>query len=188
VQDSRLEMAAQWRADWQKPLVFDECKYEGNIPSMWGNLSGDEMTRRFWLAAAQGAYCGHGETYMSLEGVLWWSHGGVLHGTSPKKIAFLRKLLEETIAVGEGLIGFTGYGQEPIVAKRANGSVIFYYFDLHQPAEWIFNLPEGKAYTAEYIDTQELTHTPYEGEYKGTAALKMPGKPWGSVWFREKRV
>ena len=188
VQDSRLEMAAQWRADWQKPLVFDECKYEGNIPSMWGNLSGDEMTRRFWLAAAQGAYCGHGETYMSLEGVLWWSHGGVLHGSSPKKIAFLRKLLEETIAVGEGPIGFTGYGQEPILARRANGSVIFFYFDLHQPAEWTFNLPEGKAYTAEYIDTQELTHTPYEGEYKGTAALKMPGKPWGSVWFREKRV
>ena len=59
VQDSRMELAAGWRADWSKPVVFDECKYEGNIASRWGNLSGDAMTRRFWIAAAKGTYCGH---------------------------------------------------------------------------------------------------------------------------------
>jgi hypothetical protein len=186
VQDSRMEMAASWRADWQKPVVFDECKYEGNIPSMWGNLSGDEMRRRFWQAAAQGAYCGHGETYLVPDEVLWWSHGGVLHGTSPKKIAFLRGLLEETIAVGPGPIGFTNVHQDPAIAQRANQSVIFCYFDIHQPGQWRYELPQGKTYTAEYIDTQELTRTPLPGEYAGKAELKLPGRPWGSVWFREK--
>ncbi len=53
VQDHRMDRAASWRADWGKPVVFDECQYEGDIPNLWGNLSGDELTRRFWQAAAQ---------------------------------------------------------------------------------------------------------------------------------------
>ncbi len=186
VQDSRMERAAGWRADWQKPVVFDECKYEGNIASRWGNISGDAMTRRFWLAAAQGTYCGHGETYINDEDILWWSHGGVLHGSSPEKIAFLRKLLEETIAIGPGPIGFTAIADDPVGARRPNGSVTFFYFDEHQPAEGTYALPEGKTFTAEYVDTVALTRTPLPGEFTGKAEVKLPGKPWGSLWFREK--
>jgi len=66
--------------------------------------------------------------------------------------------------------------------------VIFYYFDEHQPAEGTFALPEGKTYTAEYIDTLELTRTPLPGEYSAKAEVKLPGTPWGSLWFREKDV
>ncbi len=186
VQDSRMTMGADWRADWKKPVVFDECRYEGNIASRWGNLSGDAMTRRFWLAAAQGAYCGHGETYLTPEDLLWWSHGGVLHGTSPEKIAFLMKLLKETIALGPGPIGFTSIGEDPAGAQRANGAAIFYYYDEQQPAEATYTLPEGKTYTAEYVDTVKLTRTMLEGEYSGSATVKMPGAPWGSLWFRQK--
>jgi hypothetical protein len=186
VQDSRLERAAGWRADWNKPVVFDECKYEGNIASRWGNISGNAMTRRFWVAAAQGTYCGHGETYVDPQDVLWWSHGGVLHGNSPAKIALLRKLLEETIAVGSGPIGFTNINDDPVGARRPNGAVVFYYFDEHQPAEATFTLPEGKTYTAEYVDTVALTRVALPGEYSGKAEVKLPGKPWGSIWFRQK--
>ena len=32
-----------------KPIVFDEIMYEGNLNRRWGNLSGDEMARRFCL-------------------------------------------------------------------------------------------------------------------------------------------
>lgn len=186
VQDSRMTLAAGWRSDWQKPVVFDECKYEGNIGSQWGNLSGDAMVGRFWQAAAQGCYCGHGETYVNAEDILWWSHGGVLHGTSSARIAFLRKLLEETIALGPGPIGFTNFQQEPAGARRSNGSVLLYYFDEHQPAEGNFRLPEGKTYTAEFIDTLKMTRTPLPGEYSGEASVKLPGTPWGSLWFHEK--
>ncbi len=186
VQDSRMQLGSQWRTDWRKPVVFDECRYEGNIASRWGNVSGDAMTRRFWQAAAQGCYCGHGETYLDPNDTLWWSHGGVLHGTSPAKIAFLRKLLEETIALGPGPIGFSNFADDPMAARRANDSVIFYYFDEHQPAEGTFQLPEGKTYTAEYTDTEQLTRTPLSGEYSGNATVKLPGTPWGSLWFRQK--
>ncbi len=186
IQDSRMQLGAQWRSDWGKPVVFDECRYEGNIASRWGNISGDAMTRRFWQAAAQGCYCGHGETYLDPDDILWWSHGGVLHGSSPAKIAFLRRLLEETIAIGPGPIGFTNFADDPMAARRANGSVLFYYFDEHQPAEGTFALPDGKTYTAEYIDTLALTRTPLPGDYSGNAQVKLPGTPWGSLWFREK--
>ena len=186
IQDSRMDLGATWRDDWRKPVVYDECRYEGNIASRWGNLSGDAMTRRFWQAAAQGAYCGHGETYLHPDGILWWSHGGVLHGTSPEKIGFLRKLLEETIALGPGPIGFTSIAEDPMGARRTNDAVIFYYFDEHQPAIQSYTLPEGKTYTAEFIDTLKLTRTPLEGEYAGKVDVKLPGTPWGSLWFRQK--
>ncbi|MGA2570653.1 MAG: DUF5060 domain-containing protein [Terracidiphilus sp.] len=188
VQDSRMQLGAAWRADWRKPVVFDECRYEGNIASRWGNISGDALTRRFWQAAAQGCYGGHGETYLDPNDTLWWSHGGVLHGSSPAKIAFLRGLLEETIALGAGPIGFTSFDDDPMGARRANDSVIFYYFDEHQQAEGTFQLPEGKTYTAEYVDTVRLTRTPLPGEYSGNAEVKLPGTPWGSLWFRQKNL
>lgn len=54
------------------------------------------MTRRFWEAFCRGAYPGHGETYMNDEGILWWSHGGKLHGESPERFKFLQKIMEET--------------------------------------------------------------------------------------------
>jgi hypothetical protein len=188
LQDSHLEMAATWRADWRKPVVFDECRYEGNIASRWGNISADAMTRRFWLASAMGTYCGHGETYLSPEDILWWSHGGVLHGQSPAKIAFLRQLLEESVSVGPGPIGFTNFSDDPAGVRRPNDAVIFYYFDEHQPAEGTYTLPEGKTYTAEFIDTLRITRTPLPGEYSGQATVKMPGTPWGSLWFRQKGI
>jgi len=188
VQDSRMQLGAQWRQDWGKPVVFDECRYEGNIASTWGDLSGDAMTGRFWKAAVEGCYCGHGETYLDASDVLWWSHGGVLHGASPAQIAFLRTLLEETIAIGHGPIGFTNFSSDPMGARRSNNSVIFYYFDEHQPAEGSFVLPEGKTYTAEYIDTLKLTRTLLTGTFSGNAQVKLPGTPWGSLWFREKGV
>ena len=188
VQDSRMNLAAGWRADWRKPVIFDECRYEGNIASRWGNISGDALTRRFWTAAAQGTYCGHGETYLSPDEILWWSHGGVLHGASPARIAFLRRLLEETIALGPGPIGFTSISDDPAAARRLNDAVIFYYFDEHQPAVETYTLPEGKTYVGEYVDTLKMTRTPLAGEYSGAAQVTLPGTPWGSLWFRQKGV
>ena len=54
-----------------------------------------EMVRRFWLGTVLGSHVGHGETYLDAKDVLWWSKGGVLHGESPKRIAFLKHLIEQ---------------------------------------------------------------------------------------------
>ncbi|MGH9668052.1 MAG: DUF5060 domain-containing protein, partial [Bryobacteraceae bacterium] len=95
IQSADFAKAPEWLAEFKKPLIFDECQYEGNIPRRWGAISPQEMVRRFWLGTVYGAYVGHGETYLDPRDILWWSKGGVLHGQSPPRIAFLRKILED---------------------------------------------------------------------------------------------
>jgi uncharacterized protein DUF5605 len=78
-----------------KPVVVDECTYEGDLDQGWGNITGEELVRRFWEGAVRGGYVGHGETYYSPDEVIFWAKGGALKGTSPPRIAFLRASLED---------------------------------------------------------------------------------------------
>jgi hypothetical protein len=55
LQSSDLEKASDYIAQYHKPFKYDECKYEGNIPKRWGNISAQEMVRQFWLGTVSGA-------------------------------------------------------------------------------------------------------------------------------------
>ncbi|MCS7032603.1 MAG: DUF5060 domain-containing protein, partial [Phycisphaerae bacterium] len=88
--------AVLYRDVYNKPIVLDEVKYEGNIPQRWGDISAEEMVHRFWQGTIAGTYVGHGETYRHPDNVIWWARGGRLHGQSPPRIAFLRRILEES--------------------------------------------------------------------------------------------
>ena len=46
------ELVNEWREKYHKPVILDEICYEGNIQFGWGNISGEEMTRRFWEHSA----------------------------------------------------------------------------------------------------------------------------------------
>ena len=100
IQTAYLEDIQDWRELYLKPVIIDECVYEGNIPNDWGNLTPQEMVNRFWIAWCRGAYCTHGETYIHPENILWWSKGGKLYGKSPDRIAFLHRIMTETPAEG----------------------------------------------------------------------------------------
>ena len=41
---------------YKRQIVWDEIAYEGNIDMGWGNISGQELTRRFWEASMRGGY------------------------------------------------------------------------------------------------------------------------------------
>ena len=184
VQDTAFDKAADWRKDWGKPVIFDECQYEGNISNRWGSISGNEMCRRFWLSVIHGTYGGHAETYLTPDEILWWSHGGVLRGESPARIAFLRRILEETGSLGSGTIGFTAIpGGQYLAAERANHAAMFYFFDCWQPSEQSFTLPEGFSYMAEWIDIWEMKITLVGDTLKGAVTLKLPGSPGGALRF-----
>ncbi len=131
------------------------------------------MVHRFWLGTAGGGYVGHGETYLHPEDVLWWSKGGVLHGQSPERIAFLRQILEQDAPEGLDPVGRWGAGRE--------GATYLFYFGVHQPAEWTFDLPEGNRYQIEVIDTWEMTVNPIEGTFAGRSKVALPGKPYLAV-------
>lgn len=94
IQHAETSKTIQWLKKYHKPVVIDECGYEGDLPMAWGDLSAEEMVIRCWRGFAQGGYVGHGETYANDEEILWWSKGGQLHGESVPRLAFLRQVFE----------------------------------------------------------------------------------------------
>ena len=179
IQGSDLEKAREYVAQYRKPVIYDECKYEGNIPQRWGNISAQELVRRFWLGTVSGAHVGHGETYLDPGDVLWWSKGGVLHGESPRRIAFLRKILDT--APAEGLNSLSSY----YLAAGQAGRYYLFYFDVNQPAEYTFDLARGAQYHADVIDPWEMTIAPVHGTFSGKFTMKLPGKPFLAVRFQK---
>jgi hypothetical protein len=95
IQTSDMAGGLRFREQYQKPVIYDECKYEGNIPSGWGQLAPEQMVKYFWQGTLSGCYVGHGETYLHPEDLLWWAKGGVLRGKSPERIAFLKDFLSK---------------------------------------------------------------------------------------------
>jgi len=175
-----------WREQFRKPIVLDEIAYEGNIELGWGNLTGEELTRRFWEALCRGGYPGHGETYMHPEDILWWSHGVTLHGESWKRFDTVLKMLKET--PGIGLRPYQGADWDDICAVpecEAPGteSYFLYYYSFMRPSFRKFHFDDEHEYAAEVIDTWENTITE-AGTFKGAFKVDLPGKPYMAIRIR----
>lgn len=189
--------AVIYRDVYRKPIVFDEVKYEGNIPQRWGDISAEEMVHRFWQGTIAGTYVGHGETYLHPRDVIWWARGGVLHGQSPPRIAFLRRILEESPP--EGIDPIDKW--QDVRTAGQPGHYYLVYFGREAPGEWLFELPRaglsaGMNFRVELIDTWNMTITPVNGVFKiitdttyryhaeGLPKIKLPGKPWMALRIR----
>jgi len=200
LQTYAFDSAATWLAAWDKPICFDEVQYEGNLNNRWGNLSGLEMMRRFWLGVVAGCYVTHGETYLDADAamdenttpIIWWSHGGKLHGTSPARIAFLQKIVERSATDQGHDAKRTGFdAQTPayyLNASTVDGTgrrtqEILYFLDYHQPVYYEFPLPEG-TYTAELIDPWEMKVKQLPGTFSGKSKIRLAGTPYQAVRFR----
>jgi hypothetical protein len=98
-QTSQFYNALKWRSKYKKPLLFDEMRYEGDVPSGWGNLNGQQMASYFWMAGLSGGYGTHGDTFVNNSDdsteVRWWAKGGLLVGESPNRIKFFRSTMEQ---------------------------------------------------------------------------------------------
>jgi hypothetical protein len=182
---------------YRKPVVFDEVKYEGNIPHRWGNISGEDLVLRFWMGYVAGTYVGHGETFLSPDDVLWWSKGGVLKGQSSARLAFLRKIMEDGPADGLNPIDKwmeIGTGAQP-------GRYYVLYFGKEPRPSWKFELfrtglTDGMKFKVDVIDTWGMTITPvnevfelkrrdvYTFEDKDRREVALPGKPYMALRIR----
>lgn len=183
------EAVSEWRQEYQKPIVVDECAYEGNINFGWGNITGEEMTRRFWEGCIRGGYLSHGEVYVQYDQI-WWSHGGKLHGTCPPRIAFLRDIME-SVPEGAAPLKLTQENHEanwdvPCLCKEDDHSYYLYYFGFFQPAFRTYELPEGCIYEIELIDTWGMEVRKLPGTYIGSIRIEMPGKQYMAI--RMKKV
>jgi hypothetical protein len=183
---------------YRKPVIHDEINYEGNIDSRWGQLSGEEMVYRFWIAIVGGAYATHGETNRGEPfGDGWISTGGTLSRESPARIAFLRKIVEE--GPTQGLDPIEQYWEPNIAGQK--GRYYLIYFGKDQPTEWPFVLPDddlrpGMRFAVDVIDTWDMTITPvkqtfeverisrYKFADKGKGKVSLPGKPYMALRIR----
>lgn len=178
---------------YRKPIVHDEINYEGNSASRWGQLSGEELTRRFWIALTGGAYATHGEILDNG----WIGGGGFLAGTSPERIAFLRRIVESGPAEGLKPI------DQLFVMNAAGkaGEYYLYYFGDERPREWPFVLPVGELkrgmrFKVDLIDTWNMTIEPAPGTFeigeltryrvadKDRRVVALPGKPYMALRIR----
>lgn len=197
--------AILYRDAYRKPIVFDEIKYEGDIPLRWGNLSAEEMVHRFWECIIAGTYPGHGECYLSNDDVLWWAKGGVLKGQSPERIAFLRDIL----AKGPEYVETIDKWQVPNVAGKP-GEYYLVYFGKESPGQWKFHLPRrkrddpnelagGMKFRADLIDTWNMTITPVDEPFvikqpeekdytvydEANRSIDVPDKPWMALRIKK---
>jgi Domain of unknown function (DUF5060)/Protein of unknown function (DUF4038)/Domain of unknown function (DUF5605) len=195
LQAYNFEKSSEYREAWGKPIVWDEIQYEGNIARRWGNLSPQEMTRRFWLAIVAGTYATHGETYMTSDGSPVWSDGGTMHGSSAPRIAFLRKLVESITTTG-----LAEYDNSYYLSAGKPGDLYLYYFDDHCAAEYDFPLPDGE-FRCTLIDPWEMTtnelprtltakrggtDSANDGAVKpGAVRVTLPGKPFRAVLLKK---
>ena len=196
LQEFDFNKAAEYRAAWGKPIIWDEIQYEGNIARRWGNLSPEEMTRRFWLAVVSGTYATHGETYITPPGAPVWSDGGRLMGTSPARIAFLRSLIEKITHTG-----INEYDGSYYLSGGQPNELYLFYFDTHAIGEYDFPLPPGIDFKATLIDPWAMTTQELPGVVRrreklvneveepnaapSSSHLKLSGKPYMAALFQK---
>jgi hypothetical protein len=184
IQNVETSQAARLVEQFHKPVVYDECMYEGNIESLWGELTPQQMTQRFWDGFLHAGYVGHGETYVDPKDVLWWSKGGVLHGQSPARIAFLRRIIEEAPASLAPNTDMFGWETSAFGVMDVPGQYYLAYFGQFQPQRKDLQLPSDAKFTIEVIDTWNMTIKPLPGKFSGKCRVDLPGKPYVALRIR----
>ncbi len=184
IQGEDTYRAKEYRLRYKKPVVFDECRYEGNIPWSWGNLTAQSLTEKFWRGVTNGGYVGHGETYVTerpvrfpneSSDVLWWSKGGVLRGESPLRIMFLRQIIESAPPNMKPIPLFTWM---PFSCIGIEGEYYLGYLNDAQPRSVVIDLPKDSFFSVEIIDTWNLTITKIEKKFSGRSLIELPSDPY----------
>ena len=171
------ENTDEWRERWGKPVVIDECAYEGDIDQGWGNITGEEMVRRFWEGAVRGGYVGHGETYLNDEDELWWSKGGALIGSSPERIAFL----ETIVAAAPGGVWDPLPSDWDVPWGGVAGQYLVAYFGFNRPRFRNVVLPPEGEWVIDIIDTWNMTIERMPGTHSSTARVELPARQFMAV-------
>ncbi len=177
------ELTDAYRIQYGKPVVMDEIGYEGNIQFGWGDLTPEEMLRRFWETAIRGGYPGHGETYLSEDNKLWWSHGGKIKGESWKRFRLLQDVIS---AFPHGEIApymneWDSVSAVPEVEWTSPvKSMYVYYYSFMRPSFRDFMIDENTHFHVEVIDTWNATITD-AGVHCGKFRVQLPAKQYMAI-------
>jgi hypothetical protein len=185
LQSYDFEKSADRRAAWNKPILYDEIQYEGDVERRWGNLSAEEMTRRFWLATVYGSYASHGEVFVSDDSgphahESSWSDAGRLRGDSASRIKFLHDLVARSTRTGLNEFDGSYY-----LSAGTPNEVYLWYFDYHRPARYEFPLPNTANFEATLVDPFAMTEKKLPGTFSGKSRIDLPNRPYQAIVFRK---
>jgi hypothetical protein len=193
IQNEDTYRAKEFRRKYKKPVVFDECRYEGNIPWSWGNLTAQSLVEKFWRGVTNGGYVGHGETYVTenpvkfpneSSDILWWSKGGVLRGESPERIKFFRNIIETAPPYLKLIPLFTWM---PFSCIGIEQEYYLGYLNDAQPKSIVIDLPKDSFFKVEVIDTWNMTITPLQKKFSGHSLIELPQKPYMAVRITKQK-
>jgi hypothetical protein len=173
VQNDAPDNAPTYLRKYSKPVIFDECRYEGDIPESWGDITATRLVGNFWRTLVEGAFCGHGETYLNAREELWWSKGGVLTGQSPALLKFFKSVVDAAPATATVLPERSTWGVQ--------GEYYLTYLWDRQHATQSYKLPDTAHFRADIIDTLGMTITPVAGTFSGQTEIPLPIKPYLAI-------
>ncbi len=174
------EQIARWRRQWGKSVIVDDFGYEGDIDQGWRNSTSEEFVRKFLAGTLRGGHLTHGETYFAEDDVLWWSKGGVLRGDSPERLAFLRRVIEESPTGRINPISSDWNFSWGGVAGR----YIPIYLGGARPLYRAVRLPDGMTAKIEVPDAWNMTINELPGEYSGEVRIDLPARPYMAIRAR----
>lgn len=183
IQHQIIEEVVKFRDQYQKPVLIDECGYEGNYPFISGNLSPQELVQRFWHGYSRGCYVTHGESFITEDNISFWAHGGTFIGETVPRLEILKKIVDN----------FPKDGISPPEKgywKSRGGSFsepdyYLYYLAYQQPAYIEVELPENFRYEVKIIDTWNMTILKYPKTVSGKSKIELPGKTHMAVVCRK---
>jgi hypothetical protein len=176
------DRTTELRNRWHKPVLIDECGYEGDIEWGWGNLPPQELVRRCWEAVVQGGYVTHGECFLADDDVLWWSKGGTLNGESTARIRFLRTILDDLPPDVPGIDPLPA--DFDVVAGGIESRYHLIYLGTHQPRLRTISVRPGSRYRVDLIDTWNMTITELPDTYEGQFTVPLPARPYMAIRLR----
>ena len=169
IQTSNMAQGIRYRTQYGKPVIYDECRYEGDIPHGWGNITARQMVQHFWAGTVSGCYVGHGETYKHPEDLLWWAKGGVLRGESPPRIAFLKDFMADAPPF-DTLEPVGDDAGRYVLAKQGE----YYLVYTTEPQTITVQLPGDRPYKIDGVDTWNMKVLPIGTAQPGEYTFASP--------------
>jgi hypothetical protein len=177
-------LAMDVKRRFAKPVINDEYQYEGNVPQNWGNASPELELIRHWQAAMAGIYATHGEAYRIDDNSkdIFWSYGGNLVGDSPKRLSFLKQIIESCPFQEMEPDLLKSEGRNSFCLKK--GSELYLYFetpDYKDKGQLFLGLPEaqGEHFEVEVYDAWNCWLHSRLSAKAGVVSLEVP--PWAVI-------
>lgn len=167
-------------ARFNKPVVYEDFGFEGNMEYGWGNLTKAEALRRVWETTLRGGYPSYSEA-RSVNDKEWWLHGGKINSANVENI----KLLKSYIGDSDGLT-FYPYSWDELCAIKSNEeeldvkSEYLFYYSFMAPGKRTYYIDDETDYLVEVIDTVNA-EVYKQGIHRGEFEIELPEKPYVAV-------